>query len=63
MQFIPYDKIISSKTNQGLKEFISQPAATQAKKGGKLVSRMPAIEKTSDFLGFDGVQLSTESEP
>ena len=51
-----------SDTIQVLKDFNSCSRATQAKKGQKLVSMMPAIEKVFGLMGDDVVDLSTENE-
>ena len=45
MQIISNDQTVRSDTVQDIKEFNSQPLATQAIKGEKLVSMMPAIKK------------------
>ena len=45
MHFISNDKTVRSKTAQNIKECNSQSLATQAKKGERLVSMMPAIRK------------------
>ena len=47
---------------QDLKEFNSQSLATQAKKGEKLVSMMPAIKKAFNLMGDEIIEISTETE-
>ena len=61
IQIISNDKTVRSDTIQDLKEFNSQSLTTQAKKGERLVSMMPAIKKAFDFMGDDIVNLSTEN--
>ena len=56
------DKTVRNDTVQDLKEFNSQSLSTQAKKGEQLVSMMPAIKKTFNFLRDDIVKLSTEND-
>ena len=58
MQIISNDETVRSNTVQHSKEFNSQSLATQAKKGEKLVSMMPAFE----LMGDDIVELSSENE-
>ena len=62
MQIISNDKIIRSNTLQGLKDFISQSFATEAKKVKQLVSMMPPIKKAFDLMGYDIVELSTKNK-
>ena len=62
MQIISNDKTVRKDTIQDLKDFNQQSLTTQAKKGDKLVSMMPAIEKAFNLLGDDIVQLSTEND-
>ena len=62
MQIISNDKTIRNDTVQDLKEFNSQSLSTRAKKGGQLVSMMPAIKKAFDLMGDDLVELSVENE-
>ena len=62
MKFISNDKTVGSDTVQGLKEFNSQTLSTQAKKGGQLVSMMPAIKKAFNLMGDEKVELSTEND-
>ena len=50
MQIISHDKTVKNDTVQDLKEFNSQSLATQAKKGEKLNSMMPAIKKAFNLL-------------
>ena len=45
MQIIFYDKTVRIDTVHDFKEFNSQSLATQAKKGGQLVSMVPALKK------------------
>ena len=45
LQIISNDKTVRSNTVNYLKELNNQSLATQAKKGGQLVSIMPAIKK------------------
>ena len=63
IQLISDDKIITSDTVQGMKDFNSQSLSTQAKKGEQLVSMMPAIKKAFSLMGDDIVELFTENEP
>ena len=58
MQFISNDKTVRNNTLQDLKDFNQQSLTTQAKKGEKLVSMMPAINKAFNLLGDDIVELS-----
>ena len=62
IQIISTDKILRHYTVNDLKEFNSQPLASQAKKGEQLVSLMPAIKKAFNLLGDDIVELSTEND-
>ena len=62
MQIISNDKTVRSDTVQDLKDFNNQSLATQAKKGGKLISSMPAIKKAFNFLCEDIVDISTEND-
>ena len=62
MQIISNDKSVRIDTVQDLKEFNSQSLSTQDKKGGHLVSMMPAIKKDFNLLGDDIVELSTEKD-
>ena len=62
MQIISTDKTVRNDTIQDLKEFNHQSLATEAKKGEKLVSIMPAIKKAFNLLGDDIVELSTEND-
>ena len=62
MQIISNDKTVRNDTVQDLKEFNSQSLSTQAKKGEQLVSMMPTIKKTFNFLRDDIVELSTEND-
>ena len=61
MQFISNDQTIRSSTVQDSKDFNYQSLATQAKKGEKLVSLMPAIKKAFELMVDDIVELSTEN--
>ena len=60
IQFIANVETVRSNTVQDLKEFSSQSSSTQAEKGEKLVSLMPAIKKAFDLMGDDMVELSTK---
>ena len=60
MEIISTDKTVRSETVQDIKDFDSQSVSTQAKKGGKLVSMMPAIKKAFNLTADDIVELSTE---
>ena len=62
MQIISTGHTVRSNAIQGLKEFNSQSLSIPAKKGEKLVSMMPAIEKVFDLMGDEIVELSTETE-
>ena len=62
IQIISNDKTVTSDTIQDLKEFNQQLLTTQAKKGGQLVSMMPAIKKAFNLMGDDIVELSVENE-
>ena len=62
MQIISTDNAVRSDTVQDLKEFNSQSLSTQAKKGGQLVSMMPAIKKAFNFSGDDIIELQTENK-
>ena len=62
MQIISTDKTVRNDTIEDLKEFNSQSLATQAKKGEKLLSMMPAIKEAFNLLGDDIVELSTEND-
>ena len=45
-----------------IKNFNSQILTTKAKKGEQIVSMMPAAKKSSNLMGDDIVELSTEKE-
>ena len=62
IQIVANDKKVRSDTVQYLKELRSQSLATQAKKGQKIVSMMPAIKKAFNLMGDDIVELSTEND-
>ena len=62
MKFISNDKTVGSDTVQDSKKLNSQTLATQVKKGGQLVSMMPAIIKAFDLMGDIIVELSTEND-
>ena len=62
IQIISTDKFVRSDTKEDLQKFNSQSLTTQAKKGEKLVSMMPAIRKTFYLLGDEIVELHTENE-
>ena len=61
-QIISNDKIVKNDTMADLKEFNSQPLATQPKKREQLVSMMPAIKKFSPLLGDDIIEISFEND-
>ena len=56
------DQTKRSGTVQGIKELNSQSLATQAKKGGQLVSMMPDLKKAFNLSGDDMVELSAEND-
>ena len=62
MRIISNDKTVRNDTRQDLKGFNQQSLTTQAEKGEQLVSMMPAIEKASNLMGDDMVELSVENE-
>ena len=62
IQIIANDRTVRNDTIQALKEFKSQSLSTQAKKDEQLVSMMPAIKKTFNWMGDDIVELSTEND-
>ena len=62
LQIFSNEKTVRGNTIQDLKDFKYQTLATQAKKGEQLVWMMPAIEKASDLLVDDIVELSTENQ-
>ena len=62
MQIISNDKTVRSDTIQDIKEFNSQYLTTQVKKGGQLVSMMPAFKKAFNLMGDDIVELCVENE-
>ena len=62
LQMISNDKTVRSDTVQYGKEFTLESLATQAKKEDQLVSMRPAIEKASDLVGDNIVEVSTEHE-
>ena len=62
MQIISNDETVRSNTVKDLKEFNSQPLATEVKKREHLVSLMPVIKKGFDLMGDNRVDLSTENE-
>ena len=59
-QFISNDQTVRSNAVQDLKDYLSQAWRTQAKKGGPLVSLIPADEKAFNFLGDDIVEWCTK---
>ena len=61
-QFISNDKIVRSNIVQFLKHFNLQSLKTEARKREHLISMMPGIEKTFDFLCDDTLEFSTENE-
>ena len=62
MPIISNNKTVRLDTIQVLKDFNQQPLTTQAKKGAKLVSLMPAIKKAFTLMGDDILKLSVENE-
>ena len=62
MQIIFYDISVRSNTVQDLKELSPQSLATEAKEGKQLLSMMPAIRKSFEFLGADIGELSTDNK-
>ena len=62
MQIISNDQTVRSKTVQDLKNFNSQPLATQDKKGEQLVSMMPAMEISFELMGYDIVEIFTKKD-
>ena len=62
MQNASNDKTLRSNTVQVLKDFNPQSLSTEAERGEKLVSMMPAFQKVFDLMGDDIVELSTENE-
>ena len=62
IQIIANDKRVRSETAHDLKDFSNQSLATHAKKGKQLVSMLPAIKKDLNLLGYDTVELSTETD-
>ena len=53
MRTISNDKSVKNDTKQELKDFNQQSLTTQAKKGERLVSIMPASKKTFISMGDD----------
>ena len=62
MQLSSNDKTVRNDTIQDLKDFNQQSLTTQAKKGERLVSMMPAIKKAFNLMGDDIIELSTEND-
>ena len=62
MEIIATDKTVRNDFIEDLEEFNSQSLSTQAKKGEKLVSMMPANKKSFILLDDDIVELSTEND-
>ena len=62
MQLISSDQTVRNDTIQDLKDFNQQSLSTQAKKGEKLTSMMPAIKKAFNVLSDDIIELSTEND-
>ena len=62
MQLGSSDQSVRNDTIQDLKDFNQQSLSTQAKKGEKLVSMMPAIKKAFNSLGDDIIELSVEND-
>ena len=56
MQIISNDKTVRNDTLQDIKELSQQSLTTQAKKGERIVSMMPAIKKDFSLLGDDIVE-------
>ena len=57
VQIISNGQTVRSSTVQDLKQLSSQSLATQARKGEKLVSMMPAIKRSFDLMGVAIVDL------
>ena len=53
MQIISNDKLVRSKTVEGLKDFTSQPSIIQNKRKEHLASLMPFVRKALDLMGDD----------
>ena len=62
MDKISIDRTVKIDTVQDLKDFNSQSLSTQAKKGEKMVSMMPAIKKAFNLMRDDIVELSTGND-
>ena len=62
MQIGSTDQKVRKNTIQDLKDFNRQSLSTRAKKGGQLVSMMPAIKEAFTLMGNDIVDLSTEND-
>ena len=62
MQLISSDQKVRHNTIPDLKDFNQQSLSTQAKKGEKLTSMMPAIKKAFNLLGDDIIDLSVEND-
>ena len=62
MQLSSNDKTVRNDTIQDLRDFNQQSLATQATKGEKLVSMMPAIKKAFNLMGDDIIELSTKND-
>ena len=62
MQIISNDKTVRNDTIQDLKDFNQRSLTTQAKKGERLVSMMPAIKKAFNLMGDDIVELSVKND-
>ena len=62
MQIYSNDKTVRNDTTQHLKVFSNQSLTTQAKKGQRLVSMVPAIKKAFNLMGDDMIELHTENE-
>ena len=64
MQIFSNDQTVRRNTVQDMKDFNSQPLATQVKKRKQkqLVSMMPAIKEAFDLMGDDINELSTKNE-
>ena len=62
MQLISNDDLVRNETIQDLKKFNQQSLTTQAKKGEKLVTMMPAIKKAFNLMGDGIVDLTVEND-
>ena len=62
MQLLSTDKTVKSIIKQDLKPFNSQSLTTRVETGEQLVSKMPFTGKSSDSMGYDIMELSSENE-